>query len=134
MALKADYMDIANRSILAAEAIASVNLQEAISFFAYHAFESMGGALCEHLNVTYPKSHDKKINQFVAVSGKTNHQKSVKRVAERLESLRNVLLYPQELSDGAYLRPSQQITLDQAKDLLKRVKGVYRMLEKYIQP
>ena len=130
MDLKSAYTQISERSLTSADASIASGIQESATFFAYHAFESLGGALCSSVGEVYSKGHSRKINQFVAASrrGKLRVRIShdVAYVGMVLSSFRNKSLYPEELASGAVELPSDFITLSNAKDIVKRVKGVTR--------
>jgi|HubBroStandDraft_2_1064218.scaffolds.fasta_scaffold285257_3 hypothetical protein len=53
MDLSDAYTEIAERSMQASEAALSEGLQESSGFLVYHAFESIGGALCYAKNRSY---------------------------------------------------------------------------------
>jgi hypothetical protein len=135
MELKDAYVEISNRALLTAETNLVAGISEAAGFYAYHAFESMGGALCTSVGEDYSFSHTKKIHQFIAVSkrrglrNKIGHQ--VLGVAGMLAD-RNQLLYPQQQIDNQVKLPSQVLSQTEAKSLLKRVKGICKKVEKYL--
>ena len=53
---KQAYFRVAERSIEASSELVIKNHQESSAFFSYHAFESLGGAVCSHVNVVYSMS------------------------------------------------------------------------------
>ncbi len=124
------YLRIASRAIESAEYLANYKLQENSAFFSYHAFESIGGALCNHYNQIYPRSHIGKINQIITTAKRAGIQRSVTVVATILNSLgRNNLLYPNPQSSGGFTVPEMKLTVSNSKDLLRRVKGIKRVVE-----
>jgi len=129
------YVQITDRTLDSSETLADKSLQETSGFYTYHAFESMGGALCSHFNRTYPRAHDSKINQFIAVSAQVdqNLRHSVSKVATILDSCgRNNFLYPNPRPDGNFDLPQDKLTKTDAKDMLKRVKGILKRIKKII--
>lgn len=135
MKLKDAYLEIVQRSIEAAEVTLSASLQEAASFHAYHAFESLGGALCASLGEEYSMEHTKKINQFVAIANRGMFRQhighGVSNVAMIISSIRNKCLYPQESNDEV-ISPNQFIDDTDVSDLLKRVKGICNKVNKHM--
>ena len=131
MRLQNAYMEIASRSLETAEVLADTGYQEAVTFYAYHAFESLGGVLCSSYGEHYPSGHTGKINAFVAVARRCRIGVSVARVAIRIDSMRNRCLYPTEIIPvQSYETPSQAISLTDARDILRRVKGIYRLIRR----
>jgi len=129
------YMRIAERSIKSAETLCDV-IQESSAFCSYHAFESLGGALCRHLGFHYPKGHIKKLNQFVARASAVDNrfQKSVSLLNIVLVSLdRNKLLYPAPLPDGSVDLPENRLRSSDASDLMKRVRGIMTKLQRFLR-
>lgn len=129
------YLEIAKRYIDSCEGLIAneVNIQEAIGFKTYHAFESLGGAYNSHNGHFVPDVHARKINAFVANSKHdhlvNNHTISV--VAILVASLRNKYLYP-ELVGATYKSPKDQLSITDAKKMVSRVKGILRQIEKII--
>lgn len=134
MDLKDAYAEIARRSLDSADANISASIQESATFFAYHAFESLGGALCSSIGEMYSMEHAKKINQFIAASKRGKLRLKIARdvayVGMVISSIRNKCLYPEELASGGVRLPSDFITLSNAQDLVKRVRGVARKVDR----
>ncbi len=129
MDLKKGYLRISRRSLVAATETLRANIQEAIGFYSYHAFESLGGAVCHHHGRSYSnQSHRKKINQFVAASNSYRFGLTVAYLAIVLSSVRNECLYPQEGPDGSVILPEHAIPITHAKRLLSGVRGIYRSI------
>ena len=61
MSLKDVFLQVSERSSKAAQSSLDNNVHELAAFLTYHAFESVGGALCESYGITYPRPHRKKI-------------------------------------------------------------------------
>jgi len=132
---KEAYLKIAERTLDSSEKLINEGLQETSGFYTYHAFESLGGALCAHFNREYPQGHDKKINQFIATSSKVDNQfkRAVSEVATILQSFgRNNFLYPDRQPNGSIQLPQDKLTKTDAQDMLRRVKGIRNRLKKII--
>lgn len=130
--MKDKYKEICDRSLSSADACFGVKTHEQSAFLGYHAYESLGGAYCSAHNVTVPKSHPKKLNSFVvALRGKPEAH-TVAQLNVQLASLRNLLLYPSLNAQGAVQAPKEVITETQARDLVKRVRGLRNKLERYM--
>ena len=129
------YLNIAHRYIESTEILIEneSNIQEVIGFKTYHIFESLGGAFIAYVKQPIPIGHEKKINAFVA-NYKTKKiakisPKVIAKLAITLNSLRNKMLYPEYIPPLpsipiGLLEPEQQITLADAKQLFKQVKGI----------
>lgn len=126
------YLDVANRYISSCEEHINnnINVQEVLGFKSYHAFESIGGAYNSYKGVRIPRKHQDKINLFVinARRDRLPNQKAIATLAILLNSLRNKCLYPDY--DGTDYIPSQdQISLPDAQNLVRRVKGIITFVE-----
>lgn len=135
MTTKFEYQHIARRSLDACESCLKDNIQEKAAFMAYHAFESSGSALSEHLNfpVGPNVSHPKKINHFKNAAKRLRNEKPVATLAITISSLRNDFLYPIENpSNGKVQIPENVISLSQAKTLKKRVTGIVKWVDKQL--
>lgn len=114
MDLKDAYLEVAERSLKSAESALSVDIHETGTFLSYHAFESIGGALCASAKEPYPRGHRKKINAFVSVSSRGALRKAigydVAMVAILVSSLRNQCLYPHMDAGGTVTAPSVTLT------------------------
>lgn len=121
--------------MLAAEALFIAGFHEAAGFYAYHAFESMGGALCTSVGENYSMDHTHKINQFVGVAKRgvlrDRIGRGVSEVAALIMGIRNQLLYPRQVDDEVTL-PTQVLSQEEARGLLKRVKGICKKVEEYV--
>lgn len=129
------YLEIAERFIDSCDGHVQheINIQEVIGFKTYHAFESLGGAFNSHYEHTVPKGHERKINAFVANS-RGNQQvngHNVAVVAILVASLRNKYLYP-EFVNETFKNPKDQLSMTDAKEMIKRVKGILRQVKKII--
>ncbi len=127
------YLRVAERSIDASAKLADQAHQEASAFYSYHAFESLGGAVCSHVGVTYSMSHRAKINQFLAASKRVGIEHGVKRVSIIIASIdRNMCLYPKKEAGNTFTLPEARILATDAKDLNRRVKGVSKVVNRAI--
>lgn len=129
------YLDVARRFLESCEQHINnaINIQEVIGFKGYHVFESIAGAYNSHFGHNVPKGHQKKLNAFVANS-RHNHlvnSFAIATLAITLNSMRNKYLYPEKIGPR-YRRPQDQISLTNAKDLVRRIKGIVRQIESLI--
>ena len=93
---------------------------------AYHAFESLGGAVLSYRGKPYSFKHGAKLNSFKS-EAKVFGRPIQTRVAELcivLASVRSSTLYPEELPHGVVARPSMRFTVPQARRLIGRVKSL----------
>lgn len=136
MNLEDAYLQIADRSLRTSEASLAASIPESAAFHAYHAFESVGGAFCSSFGEDYPTSHQRKVNQFVAVANRSTMRHrighNVAYVAILVGSIRNNCLYPIEVTDSDYQTPSDLIDNVDAQDLLRRVGGIVRSVQRQI--
>jgi hypothetical protein len=121
------YARIAERYATAADR-SLPDIQEAGGFCAYHAFESIGGAWIRRCGHQVPRSHVRKLNLFVRLSSNMNFGPDVATNAALLNSLRNQMLYPVPVGQGAYLLPEVTISPPQAADRLRRVQGIIQQV------
>lgn len=126
------YIDLAERALSVGESASSKSVYEYGGFLAYHAFESTGGALCTSHGVRYPRSHNRKINTFVAQANRLGIGRQVASAAIRLASIRNDCLYPIAQPDGTHVHPKNQLNETNAKKILRTAKGVLRLVLNYI--
>lgn len=126
------YLEIAQRYLESCERHIQIgiNLQEVIGFKTYHAFESLGGAFNSHFGHVVPRSHNRKINAFVANSRFNRHVNdyNIAIVAMLLTSMRNKFLYP-EINGGSVKNPKDQISLTDVHRMVTRVRGICRQIE-----
>jgi len=122
----AAYLRVAERSLQSANAILPVAIQEIAGFLAYHAFESLGGALCVHHGKKPPKvPHLAKIQMFQGFANGHPFGPDVARVAILVQSIRNDLLYPSRVTSGGLAEaPDEIYTLADATDLINEVTNV----------
>lgn len=129
------YLIVAKRYLESCEKHISngVNLQEVIGFKSYHAFESIGGAFNAHFGRPIPNPHPAKINAFVANSrhNRRVNGRAIATVAMILSSVRNNYLYPVK-NGPVFTPPHDQLSMTNAKDLVRRVKGIVKRVEKLI--
>jgi hypothetical protein len=136
VALKDDYLRVAERSLQAGSAALSAKVQEKAAFLCYHAFESSGCAFSAHKGRAIGRevSHDKKLNIFTnEIRVFRNHPRKTYRdhyylalnLSIKLRSLRNDCLYPIENpTTKVFVRPETAISEAQAQELLRQVKQV----------
>jgi len=136
MSLRNAYIDITKRSLCAADATLNANIQESVGFHSYHAFESIGGALCSFRMIRYSRNHVTKMNQFVASSRTINisqrNKNMIAALAIQLSSIRNECLYPKEFPGGTIRLPQHLVTLNQAVNILRRVKYITNLIQRHI--
>ena len=78
----------------------------------------------------YSRGHNRKINQFISLSIGYRLGHSVAVVATILNSIgRNSLLYPNELPTGNFEVPQNILSVTNARDLLRRVRGIKNRVE-----
>jgi len=127
------YLEIAKRYLESCERhiLSGVILQEVIGFKGYHAFESAGGAFNARLGNHVPKSHVRKLNNFVSAARHCPFvdDRAIAAVAMTLHSRRNLYLYP-EKTGSEYTSPKNQISMTDAKRLVARVRGIIKKIEK----
>ena len=128
--LSSIYLDVAERSLVAAQATQDRGLSEKTCFLTYHAFESLGGAWAASAKVRYPLSHPKKLNMFVTLTRARPYGRAVPYLAIALASLRNRSLYPQTKPGGAVVAPKDNISPAVAVTLLNRTGGLARAVAK----
>ena len=129
------YLNISKRYLESCEKHISnrVNLQEIIGFKSYHAFESIAGAFNSHFRHTVPKSHVRKLNSFVANARHNRYvnSRAIATLAMTLNGVRNLCLYP-EKDGGNYKLPMNRLSMKDAKELVRRVKGIVNKIEQLI--
>ena len=118
------YSRIADRALVAADRTLAAQVHENAAFFGYHAFESLGGALCHRNGKPYPFVHKKKIKVFVHEAKYEKYAKHVAELAIAYGSLRNALLYPIVRPGGCLQEPIHSITHAQATRLVGRTKSL----------
>ena len=132
MALKHEYQRVARRSLESSRASLGAGIQENSAFLSYHAFESTGCALSSScgLPVGPQVRHRDKINHFRSAARCCGNEPAVARLAVRLASIRNQLLYPMtDSSTGVIVRPEDSITLTQAGRLRCQVTDVVNWVD-----
>ena len=124
--MKRDFIRVAERATIAADAALTAGTHEKASFLAYHAFESSGSALGAHMGLNMGKtvSHATKLKRFTHAAKIVGMPKQVALLAVRLAPMRNRFLYPEQLPDGSVVLPENQITSAKAGQLLREVKYV----------
>jgi hypothetical protein len=123
------YLEISERALSASEGALSRGIHEKATFLGYHAFESLGGALCTSKGVGCPRGHESKINKFVA---ETKHEKFAVQVAQLAVAfgyLRNAVLYPEVTSGGTVIKPKSVLSDAQARRLIGRTAALRKKIE-----
>ncbi|MDV3539407.1 hypothetical protein CMU94_09710 [Elizabethkingia anophelis] len=129
------YLEIAKRFIESCDKhiLNNIDIQEVIGFKTYHAFESLGGAFNSHYGHTVSRDHTKKINAFVTNSRRntlvSGHNIAI--IAMLVSSMRNKYLYPEPIG-ASFKNPKNQISLTDAKLMVKKVKGILKQVENII--
>ena len=118
------YIEVAERSLEAADGALGKGIQEKAAFLAYHAFESTGGAFCRSRGMNYPAGHKRKINTFISAVRKEHFAKQAIHLAIAYNSLRNALLYPLPIGNGQVRRPLEVITEAQTVRLIGRTESL----------
>ena len=126
------YLEVAERSLKAAQATIQAHLHEKAAFMAYHAFESAGGAFCAARGVAYPVSHEKKLNVFKASARLERFGLQVAELSVLVASLRNRCLYPTVTGSGEVHTPQSQLTAAEARRLLGRVRALVDRVTKTV--
>ncbi len=128
-------MAMADRCLVVAQAILAMvpPIQEAVGFYTYHAFESLGGALLSANGLEPSWKHPDKINEFVTFAGANGYAfaADVAAIAIQLQSIkciyshkegRDELLYPTRKPGGGLSSvPYDWFTVAQATTLLNDV-------------
>lgn len=126
------YIEVAERTLIAAEGALQRSIQAKGGFLAYHAFESAGGAFCRSRGISYPRGHTSKVNAFVRSVQREKFAKHVAELAIALGSLRNPSLYPESQQNGHVLVPRQVLTLAQAERLAGRVRALVKRIARVV--
>jgi len=129
--MESKFIRIAERATDAAQAALSAGTQEKAGFLAYHAFESSGSALGTHVGLDMGKAatHATKLKRFQEAAKKVGLSKQIALLAVRLAPMRNRFLYPDTLPDGMIIAPEDQITPAKAKELIKEVTHVVKLVK-----
>lgn len=129
------YLEVAQRYIDSCEQHLNngINYQEIIGFKSYHAFESIAGAYNSHYGHNVPRSHPRKLNSFVTNCRNDNQVNSmaIATIAMTVHSMRNKYLYPEE-NGTTYKTPQSQISLTDARGMVRRIHGIIRQIERLI--
>jgi len=122
------YRRISERYAQAAE-FTDGNVPEASGFDAYHAFESIGAAWIRHCGQMVPRSHKGKMRHFIQLCRGRRFGRSAAALAGVLNGLRNRMLYPIPDVNGNFDLPENQISSEDAEDMIRRVRGIIRQVE-----
>jgi len=124
------FQRIAERYAEAAE-LTNPNVPEASAFAGYHAFESTGCAWIRHFSRAVPRSpHRAKINAFVRLAHGYPFGRGAATLAATLNALRNEMLYPVPDNRGGFILPERRMSASNARDLLRRVRGVMQQVQR----
>jgi hypothetical protein len=133
MTEKEIYIEIAKRFILNCnESLTKgIDIQEAIGFNLYHAFESIGGAVNCHLGHRVPLAHQRKIDTF-AFNYRRNtisriRPQTIGTLAITLSNLRNKFLYPETTPNGLVC-PKDQLSMANIRQLTSQINGIINQL------
>lgn len=131
--VSAAYMRVAERSLGAGSDAAGGGFQEKAGFLAYHAFESVGGALCEARGVRYhPASHHAKLSRFVQTARQERFARAAAALASQVGSLRSRALYPRSIGNGQIELPEDVITNAEARRLLGRIRALQQTVRSVV--
>lgn len=130
--VKNEYKEICDRSLSSADACFGVKTHEHSAFLGYHAYESLGGAYCSAKSATVPKAHPAKLNAFAATLKGHGEAHTVAQLNVQLASLRNLLLYPSLDAQGSLQAPKDVLTESQARNLVNKIRGLRRKLDRYL--
>nr|WP_294858393.1 hypothetical protein [uncultured Fluviicola sp.] len=129
------YLEVAQRFIDSCEQHINygINYQEVIGFKSYHAFECIAGAYNSHYGHNVPLSHARKLNSFVTNCRHDHHvnREAIAAIAMTINSMRNKYLYP-EINGAIYKTPKNQISLTNARQMVRRINGIIRQIERII--
>ena len=129
------YLEVAQRFIDSCEQHINhgINYQEVVGFKSYHAFESIAGAYNSHYGHIVPMSHARKLNSFVTNCRHSPQVNSlaIATIAMTINSMRNKYLYP-EANGNTYRTPQYQISLTNARDMVRRIHGIIRQIQRII--
>jgi hypothetical protein len=127
------YERVADRYLESALENARAGLHEVCTFAAYHAFESIGGALTVHSGSVYPRSpHAKKLNAFVRVASSLGLCLPIARFAILVASYRNPSLYPTRIGLGGFDPPDCLTTAGESARILTRVRSIVRHVKRLL--
>jgi hypothetical protein len=140
------YLAIALRCMSVASAALAMAqpVQEAAGFYAYHAFESIGGALLTRNGWPVPWKHPHKISQFEACALAHGYpfEPDVAALAIQLDSIRcsysskqgrDELLYPTRRPGGGVAAvPHDSFTVAQAQALVGDVGNLIAQIQPHV--
>lgn len=120
---------------MASRACLTSFLQEKAAFFAYHSFESTGCALVLHtlngVQVGAGVRHEIKIQHFIRAATVYRIDATISALESNIGSLRNLLLYPR-ISRRSVTLPENQITLQDAEDIVDDINSIVQIIESII--
>ncbi|MEA5535388.1 HEPN domain-containing protein [Crocosphaera sp. XPORK-15E] len=140
MKAKDAYLETAQRYLASAKKNQSlgIDIQEVIGFLVYHALESLAVAVIIHFKSTIPLNHETKLRMFLGFCKKNLAEsinlKSVASVIIRIEksSYRSKFLYPEFKNDNHYKLPEEQITINEARLLVRDIDRIINQINELI--
>lgn len=114
------YIDSAKQNIAQ-----GINIEEAIAFMTYHAFECLCSAVIVHFNYQSPKNHERKLNIFLNLCkknlGNSINLRAISLTVLRLNGVRNKFLYPELQAGNVFKSPKEQFTITDVRLLIRDV-------------
>jgi AbiV family abortive infection protein len=122
------YQDTAERHLVAARLLLNQGIYEVATFCCYHAYECSGCALliAEGEACGRTVHHAQKLQKFLKrtqTMNDTDIEEQIANLNGQISSLRNRLLYPRR-DNRRIIRPNQEITQEQAEELLRDIQSV----------
>jgi AbiV family abortive infection protein len=122
------YQDTAERHLVAARLLLNQGIYEVATFCCYHAYECSGCALLIAKGEVCGRTvhHAQKLQKFLKraqTMNDTDMEEQIANLNGQISSLRNRLLYPRR-DNRRIIRPNQEITQEQAEELLRDIKSV----------
>ncbi len=132
MKAKEAYLETTQRYLESAKKHQSlgIDIQEVMSFLAYHALESLAVAVI--INFTF--NHETKLRMFLGFCKKNLAEsvniKSLASVIIRIEksAYRSKFLYPEFKNKNNYKLPQEQITLNEARLLIRDIDRIINQI------
>lgn len=136
MKAKDAYLETAKRYLESAKKHQSlgIDIQEVIGFLAYHALESLAVAVIVHFKSTIPLNHETKLRMLIGFCKKNlANSLNIKQLASviiRIEksAYRAKFLYPEFQNDNNYKSPQEQITLNEARLLVRDIERIINQI------
>ncbi|GBF82750.1 HEPN domain-containing protein [Aphanothece sacrum] len=140
MKAKEAYLKTAQRYLESAKKHQSlgIDIQEVIGFLIYHALESLAVAVILHFKSTIPLNHETKLRMFLGFCKKHLAEyvniKSLASVIIRIEKsyYRSKFLYPEFKNENHYKLPQEQITINEARLLVRDIDRIINQINDLI--